>query len=516
MYGAGEYGNGFGLDAFHTLVGVAETQPQVVIATVAPPAAQEGTQEEDESPDGLPDGDGSGGAEKTGAWPQRDKLDLVRLDAARQIQTGWVPSGFTFHEKLSGWKPEASKPRQSELWQAIMERDPSQKPKHWDVKKCVAWLMQSAAVPTATISPALGAPAPGAPARATTDKESDDDVVTRWSTSKMMRLLHVCLSDELFSEFLQRDKKLTRTQLDGKAKNSFWHSAAITFCDMSKTYDLIDFPGVESDRYANLKAGLLPTTYALTAEKAKKEFGDFRTLLTKIYTRFKQSGEGDDVDEEKTAQEMQEGVTKPHGADFWDFCQGNAVIDYAYRFLKKKDALQNATCLMPAGSSFNSTPGSTTMETNAAKPRQNKKRKGGPIHSDVLKELRRPVKLHKSRAEKQLELIQAQRQALKLEAGLRKLAGQLREEETKLQREIRQADPGLVQLLQARLIPIQKRLVSLHAQLDTVPMPSAADVDDDDDSEDNGSDEKENGRRNEDAEEDEDEDEGEDADEDAA
>ena len=87
MYGAGEYDNGFGLDAFQTLVGVAQAQPQVVIATVAPPAAQEVHQEEDESPDGLPDGDGSGGAEKTGAWPQRDKLDLVRLDAARQIQT---------------------------------------------------------------------------------------------------------------------------------------------------------------------------------------------------------------------------------------------------------------------------------------------------------------------------------------------------------------------------------------------------------------------------------------------
>jgi len=313
MYGAGEYGNGFGLDAFHTLVGVAETQPQVVIATVAPPAAQEGTQEEDESPDGLPDGDaGSGGAEKTGAWPQRDKLDLVKLDAARQIQMGWVPSGFTFHEKLSGWKPETSKPRQSELWQAIMERDPSQKPKHWDVKKCVAWLMQSAALPTATISPALGAPVP-APAPEKTGKEQDEDVVTRWSTSKMMRLLHVCLSDELFSEFLQRDKKLTRTQLDAKSKNSFWHSVAIIFCDPSKTFDLIDFPGVESDRYTNLKAGLLPTTYALTAEKAKKEFGDFRTLLTKIYTRFKQSGEGDDVHEEKTAQEMQES-SKPDSA----------------------------------------------------------------------------------------------------------------------------------------------------------------------------------------------------------
>ena len=154
------------------------------------------------------------------------------------------------------------------------------------------------------------------------------------------------------------------------------------------------------------------------------------------------------------------------------------------------------------------------METHAAKPRANKKRKGGPIHNDVLKELRRPVKLYKSRAEKQLELIQAQRQTLKLEAGLRKLAGQLRDEETKLQREIRHADPELIKLLQARLIPIQKRLVSLHAQLDTVPMPSAADVDDDDDSEDNGCDEKENGRRNEDdgVEEDEDEDEGEDED----
>ncbi len=207
---------------------------------------------------------------------------------------------------------------------------------------------------------------------------------------------------------------------------------------------------------------------------------------------------------------MQEGATKPHGADFWDFCQGNAVIDYAYRFLKKKDALQNATCLMPAGSSFNSTPGSTTMETNAAKPRQNKKRKGGPIHNDVLKELRRPVKLHKSRAEKQLELIQAQRQALKLEAGLRKLAGQLREEETKLQREIRHADPELIQLLQARLIPIQKRLVSLHAQLDTVPMPSAADVDDVDDSDNASVQEKENGLQNEDDAEEDDEDEDED------
>ena len=56
MYGAGEYDNGFGLDAFQTLVGVAQAQPQVVIATVVPPAAQEGPQEEDESPDGLPDG----------------------------------------------------------------------------------------------------------------------------------------------------------------------------------------------------------------------------------------------------------------------------------------------------------------------------------------------------------------------------------------------------------------------------------------------------------------------------
>jgi len=41
---------------------------------------------------------------------------------------------------------------------------------------------------------------------------------------------------------LQRGKKLTRTQLDAKAKNSFWHAAAITFCDTSKTFDLIDFP----------------------------------------------------------------------------------------------------------------------------------------------------------------------------------------------------------------------------------------------------------------------------------
>jgi len=31
------------------------------------------------------------------------------------------------------------------------------------------------------------------------------------------------------------------------------------------------------------------------------------------------------------------------------------------------------------------------LPAGKAKPRQNKKRKGGPIHNDVLKELRRPV-----------------------------------------------------------------------------------------------------------------------------
>ena len=77
----------------------------------------------------------------------------------------------------------------------------------------------------------------------------------------------------------------------------------------------------------------------------------------------------------------------------------------------------------------------------------------------------KPVKLHQSRASKALELIQAQRQALKLESGLRKLARQLAEEESKIQRELRAcaADSQPASLLQARLTPIQKRLGSLHA-----------------------------------------------------
>ena len=108
MYGAGEFGDPFQLEAANTLSGIAMGQGEVVIATIVqaptPP-------DDEESPEPEPGGDGSGGAEKTGAWPQKDKLDLVRLDAARQIQTGWVPSGFAFHEKLSGWKPETSKPR---------------------------------------------------------------------------------------------------------------------------------------------------------------------------------------------------------------------------------------------------------------------------------------------------------------------------------------------------------------------------------------------------------------------
>ena len=44
--------------------------------------------------------------------------------------------------KLSGWQPVQTKPRKQELWQAILERDPSQRPKNWKIEEMVKYLIK--------------------------------------------------------------------------------------------------------------------------------------------------------------------------------------------------------------------------------------------------------------------------------------------------------------------------------------------------------------------------------------
>ena len=58
--------------------------------------------------------------------PDIKDLIMPRLEAARNISNTNKPAS----EKLNGWKPLQTKPRKDELWQAILERDSTKRPKH--------------------------------------------------------------------------------------------------------------------------------------------------------------------------------------------------------------------------------------------------------------------------------------------------------------------------------------------------------------------------------------------------
>lgn len=61
----------------------------------------------------------------------------------------------------------------------------------------------------------------------------DDAKKPRWSRDKNVRIIMVIA--ELAAEFLQRDRKLDRQEMDAKGSDSFWEKAAALF-NSSKHY----------------------------------------------------------------------------------------------------------------------------------------------------------------------------------------------------------------------------------------------------------------------------------------
>ena len=69
-------------------------------------------------------------------WPEWSTIDLERLNKARAFTVDNQPE----NHKLTGYKPASARPRHTELWWAIMERNSNAHPKGWKVYKCVEWL----------------------------------------------------------------------------------------------------------------------------------------------------------------------------------------------------------------------------------------------------------------------------------------------------------------------------------------------------------------------------------------
>lgn len=121
----------------------------------------------------------------------------------------------------------------------------------------------------------------------------------KWSKTRCVpRMLNVFVQKR--EQFLQRDRKLARYQLDAGDGDWFWRLAADTFND--KTLHEIDENLFERDESYPVELRDLDPYYrdgyVVTTTKLKSEFRDLRSIFMKYFSNFQKSGQGDGEAEE--------------------------------------------------------------------------------------------------------------------------------------------------------------------------------------------------------------------------
>ena len=163
-----------------------------------------------------------------------------KVAAARAIVPGCV------HWELTKWPKSEAKPNSHAMRAEILRRDPKARPSGWSNQTCATWLHANAVPPEVV---ALDAATPRAPevtredvadAWAAVDATSTEtDPKKKWNHYNCsVRLLH-CIVDTK-EDFLKRDAKLTRQELDAKSKDWYWTQCALKFNDTTFMPELIN------------------------------------------------------------------------------------------------------------------------------------------------------------------------------------------------------------------------------------------------------------------------------------
>ena len=326
----------------------------------------------------------------------------VRALAAREI----VPDAEVWD--VAQWpKNRKDKPQLLDLKAEILWRDRTGKvrPAHWKAHDMCEWLHEH------------GLPGEHADGRQEAgaddddDDDDDDDPILegpsrRWTPrTHMIRLLHVIVATK--TDFLQRDKKAKcRNAMEAGARDSYWHTAALKFCDKTFRPALL----TPSDELHGIfvKARLTPawTAYPAEAKKLKEEFRDLRKRVSLAMQKFKQSGMGDlgDLGEEERARWEADYNQKYHGSKFTDFAGGDDIVLYAYALLvQNQDGLLESACTsMPKGKGSSSTGPARKVAQTRGRGRSGsgqKKKKKNSVPQDLMAAINRPISIRKSEAE---------------------------------------------------------------------------------------------------------------------
>jgi hypothetical protein len=322
--------------------------------------------------------------------------------AAREI----VPGAEVWD--VAQWpKNRKDKPQLLDLKAEILWRDQTGKvrPAHWKAHDMCEWLHEHG-LP--------GQHAGGrqeAAAGADDDDDDDDDDAPmlegpsrRWTPrTHMIRLLHVIVATK--TDFLQRDKKAKcRNAMEAGARDSYWHTAALKFCD--KTFRPALLTPTDELHGIFVKAKLTPawTAYPAEAKKLKEEFRDLRKRVSLIMQKFKQSGMGslEALTEEERAKWESEYNKQYYGSKFKDFAGGDDIVLYAYALLvQNQDGLLESACTsMPKGKGSSSTgPARKVAQTRGRGRGGQKKKKKNSVPQELMAAINQPISIRKSDAE---------------------------------------------------------------------------------------------------------------------
>ena len=228
---------------------------------------------------------------------------------------------------------------------------------------------ETGASPTAEAAPApsptgssgvVGSPAAAPPpAVAAAPQPNTDGPSQRWSAKvHTVRMLHCCMLH--LPDYLNRNKKLTRKQLDACSTHWAWEKIVMAFNDPAIKFSL-HVPKEYDEEEMLLKLSTAWTPYVATAAKLHAEHTTFAKDLQVRLARWRLSGNGDMGELDEAAKVKYSLGTC--SADFRNYCDGRPVLLYGYYLLNFYEALASAARDMPEGTGHSSTSNRRAAET---------------------------------------------------------------------------------------------------------------------------------------------------------
>ena len=197
------------------------------------------------------------------------------------------------------------KPEKRHLCAELKRRVPDMQCDNWNNDKLLLELSRRDAEPAeqAELAPAaagavLPAPAPAPDVVQLMDDDGDPVVSVRWAQNKhTIRLVHVLIETKV--DFLNRDKTLSREQLDAAPRNWYWEKANRMFMDPNFRPVLDKSTDPEHQHlFDNAKLRTNCRYNNCDADKCKREFVALKGRLSKYLANFRKSGMGDMPDSE--------------------------------------------------------------------------------------------------------------------------------------------------------------------------------------------------------------------------